>query len=70
MGAMKELVMNTEEKICDEIYEEAEECKNFADFLEIVSNAYAAEPLLCHTPKDYVQDVASFMWFEELGNTL
>ena len=72
MGQMKEMVMDMEERILDVIYEQAEqsECKNFAEFEKIVMDAYLAEPLLCHTYVEDIKEVASQMWFDELGNHL
>jgi endo-1,4-beta-mannosidase len=73
MGQMKELVMNLEEQVCENCYYEADDCKNFAEFHELVLNAYKSEDYLFayaqHSP-DYIQEVASQMWFEELGNTI
>lgn len=72
MGQMKEMVMDMEERILDVIYERAEqsECKNFAEFENIVFDAYLAEPLLCWTAADDIKEVASQIWFDELGNHL
>lgn len=70
MGQMKEMMMDMEEKVCDMAMCEADEYKNYAEFEEFVLNEYMAEPLLCWTDKDYIKEVASQMWFEELGNTL
>jgi hypothetical protein len=60
MGQMKELVIEMEEHIAGVIDEQAENenVTSFPAYKQIVLNAYAAEPLLCHTPIDYVEEVA------------
>lgn len=60
MGQMKELVMEMEERIVGVIEEQAqdENVTSFPAFKQIVLDAYAAEPLLCHTPIDYVEETA------------
>lgn len=72
MGQMKELVMELEEKVCQMCYDEADECDNFTEFHKLVLNAYASEDYLFSYTQhstDYIQEVASQMWFDELKKT-
>jgi hypothetical protein len=72
MGQMKELVMDIEEQVAEQCFEDADGCKNFDEFKELVINAYKSEDYLFSYTEynlDYVNEVASGIWFEELGNT-
>lgn len=70
MGQMKELVMDIEEQVAEQCSEEANVCKNFDEFKELVINAYKSEDYLFSYTEhslDYVNEVASHIWFDELG---
>jgi len=68
MGQMKQLMMEAEERVCDELADVVGECETYAEFQSKVYEAYKNDDMLMDVAlwdEEYIHDVAAEMWNEK-----